>query len=92
MSILLQPSKIHSSFVEGRNLAESHEVNSRASTDLSGAGTSFRDPGVEWQTFSPFERRIAAQSLTEYKAYKQEIHRFGSHFLQKRRKENIIVS
>lgn len=46
---------------------ESCEVNSRASTDLSGARISFQVPCVKWQMFSLFERCIAAQSLTEYK-------------------------
>lgn len=48
MSILFQPSRIHSCFVEGRSLADSHEVDSRASADLSRAGVSFQVPSVKW--------------------------------------------
>lgn len=49
MSILSQPSKVHPAFVEGRNLAESHEVDSRASADLSGARPiAFQVPSVKW--------------------------------------------
>lgn len=41
MSIHFQLSRIHSSFVKGRSLAESHEVNSRVLIDRSEARISF---------------------------------------------------
>lgn len=75
MSIHFQPSKIHSSFLKGINLAESQEVNSRALIDRSEARISFCSL-VE--TCGPFER----QSLRECKASKQKIHTFGGHFSQ----------
>lgn len=84
MSILFQPSRIHSSFVKGRNLVGSHEVNSRVLIDRSEARISFSSL-VE--TFGPFER----QSLTECKACKQKIHTFGGHFSQNMWKESYHI-
>lgn len=75
MSIHFQPSRIHSSFVKGRNLAESLEVNSSVLIDRNEARISFSSL-VE--TFGPFER----QSLTDCKVSKQKIHTFGGRFSQ----------
>lgn len=85
MSIHFQPSRIHSSFVERINLAESQEVSSRVLIDRSEARISFSSL-VE--TFGPSER----QSLRECKVSKKKIHTFGGHFSQNIWKENVITS
>lgn len=48
ISIQFQPSRIHSSFVKGRNLAESCEVTSRVLIDRSEARISFSSLLDSW--------------------------------------------